>query len=272
MSVLVGKKLKEKLKAPPDQRLYVTPILEDDQIKQSGIDLRLGNQFIVFRNAVLEALNPAMESRDVLLQVLRYQERVVIPFLKGSRFVLHPGQLVIGSTFEYVALPQNLEARIDSRSSFARLGLTVAGAISIAPGFKGVITLELTNHGSTPIVLYPGWPIAQLVVSETIGKAPYQSRKYLYPVGPQFSRLYEDESLRMWARPASQDIALNVKGMTCEHCVNTVKKAVSDLKGVKNVKVDLESGTVSCRLTGECATRDDVARAIAAAGYDVVHG
>ena len=199
MSVLVGKSLKKRVEERnQSSRLYITPILEESQIQQSGIDLRLGNQFIVTRNAVMGALDASVGSGELKTQILKYQERVVLPFF-GTRFVLHPGQLVLGSTFEYVALPDDLEARIDGRSSFARLGLTIAGAVSIAPGFKGVITLELANHHNTPIVLYPGWRIAQLVVSETDGTAPYAGQKYVCPIAPQFSRLSGDKSLHIWA-------------------------------------------------------------------------
>jgi len=198
MSVLVGDELEGRLRADGVKRLYVIPMLEPAQLRPSGIDLRLGNQFIVARNAVMSALDLSAKSPEVRKQILQYQERMVFPFLSGKPFVLHPGQLVLGSSFEYIALPLDLEARIDGRSSLARLGLTVAGALSIAPGFKGVITLELANHGNTPLVLHPGLIIAQLVVSGTQGEAPYSAR-YLYPIGPQFSKLAEDKHLSIWA-------------------------------------------------------------------------
>ena len=209
--VLVGDELRARIhESDFGRRLFIVPILADWQIQQSGVDLRLGNQFIVTRNARIGAIDPSQDSAEVKMAVLKYQERVIVPFFSGEAFVLHPGQLVLGSTFEYVCLPDDVEARIDGRSSFARLGLTIAGAVSIAPGFKGVITLELANHHHTPLVLFPGWPIAQLVLSETKGSAPYKGKKYVCPIGPQFSRLStdaSDKSLRMWSEPVSLHVA-----------------------------------------------------------------
>ena len=99
MGVLVGEELSARLTADLGDRLYVIPILDNEQIQQSGVDLRLGNQFIVARNAVMGELDPS-KWYGAKAQVLKYQERVVIPFLSGRPFVLHPGQLVLGSTFE----------------------------------------------------------------------------------------------------------------------------------------------------------------------------
>ena len=53
-------------------------------------------------------------------------------------------------------------AYVVGRSSWGRLGLIVATAIGVHPGFAGPLTLELRNLGETPLRLYPGQPIAQL--------------------------------------------------------------------------------------------------------------
>ncbi len=62
---------------------------------------------------------------------------------------------------------------------------------------------------------------------------------------------------------------LNVSGMSCQHCVARVKKAVSKLDGVTNVEVDLASGAVAVDAAEGRATREQVAAAIVDAGYDV---
>jgi dCTP deaminase len=78
-------------------------------------------------------------------------------------FVIHPGEFVLGRTEEWVELPDDLVARIEGKSSLGRLGLIVhATAGFVDPGFKGTLTLEITNLTRVPIVLWPGKPIAQL--------------------------------------------------------------------------------------------------------------
>lgn len=171
--------------------LIVTPILSQRQIGEASVDVRLGNQFIVFKThrfGIFQAFGPSST-----FQPRRIQERQVIPF--GGRLMLHPGVLVLSCTFEYVSIPGCLECQVEGRSSWARLGLQVATANSIEPGFKGVITLELSNVATVPLELMPGIRIAQLVFRkvEPVVENPYSGkRKYRCPIGPEFSRLQED--------------------------------------------------------------------------------
>jgi copper chaperone len=58
-----------------------------------------------------------------------------------------------------------------------------------------------------------------------------------------------------------------VVGMTCEHCVLSVRAEVSEVGGVSAVAVDLESGRVA--VTGEGFSDDDVRAAVDEAGYEV---
>ncbi|MDI6794898.1 MAG: dCTP deaminase [bacterium] len=170
--------------------LVVTPILSPKQIGDASIDVRLGNQFIVFRAHRFGIFDPFGKSdRDPR----KIQERQVMRF--GERFVLHPGVLILGCTFEYISMPNNLECQVEGRSSWARLGLQIATANSIEPGFKGVATLELSNVGTVPLTLMPGIRIAQLVFRDADPPIPNPycgMRKYRCPVGPEFSRLDED--------------------------------------------------------------------------------
>jgi copper chaperone len=62
---------------------------------------------------------------------------------------------------------------------------------------------------------------------------------------------------------------LKVKGMSCQHCVMSVTKALSQLDGVKNVQVDLAKGEVRFDNTKNVAT-DRIQKAISDAGYEVV--
>ena len=85
---------------------------------------------------------------------------VFVPF--GKQFVLHPDQFVLGSTLEYLGLPSDMQGSVEGRSSWGRLGLIIATATGVNPGYRGVVTLELRNIGEVPIQLWPGWGIAQI--------------------------------------------------------------------------------------------------------------
>src|SRR5207245_159294 len=124
--------------------------------------------------------------------VRRFQAPVVKTF--GEAFVLHPHHLVLGVTFEFLALPAGIAAVVVSRSSFGRVGLIVATAIYVHPLWKGCLTLELANYGEIPLELPCGAPIAQLVFlhatqidqAQTTG----QTRK-ASPIRPEFARLQQ---------------------------------------------------------------------------------
>jgi copper chaperone len=64
---------------------------------------------------------------------------------------------------------------------------------------------------------------------------------------------------------------LNVKGMSCQHCVMSVTKALSQLEGIKNVQVDLAKGEVRFDNTKEVAS-NRIEKAISDAGYEIIHG
>jgi len=153
-----------------------------------------GSTFIVFRTHALQGYNLLEAPAEPLTQM---QERRIVKF--GESFVLHPNMLTLGATFEYVHMPVDLECQIEGRSSWARLGLQIATANSVEPGFKGVLTLELTNVGTIPLTLWPGVRIAQLVFRRA--EPPLEpvdagtARKYRCPVGPEFSKLDTDRDI-----------------------------------------------------------------------------
>jgi dCTP deaminase len=198
MSTLTGERLRERLRA--HDGLVITPLLSSAQVGQASIDVRLGNQFIVFRMHTFGSFAEKMDPRQI-------QERLVLRF--GAKFVLHPGMLALGATLEYVSVPLDLEAQVEGRSSWARLGLEVATASTVEPGFKGTITLELSNVGSVPLELYPGVRIGQLVFHDAQPTciAYGTKRKYLCAVGPEFSRLLEDEDGKTFRRRPTGDVS-----------------------------------------------------------------
>jgi dCTP deaminase len=164
-----------------------------------SVDVRLGTEFVIIQHTSLHHIDPTVRAQ-LKEKIGKYQERVRVGF--GEQFVLHPNQLVLGSTLEYVGLPSDLAAVVVGRSSWGRLGVIIATATSVAPGFKGVITLELINGGQVPLILYPGIRIAQLVIEKTTSQASYSGR-YDFPTGPQFSRIHEDKDMDFWGKRTS---------------------------------------------------------------------
>jgi len=195
-------KLKERLNYENlDGAIVVTPILDrDTQIGSCGIDLRLGKQFIVFNENIQDVFSFDIEKGE---NINVYQDEIVLAV--GSPIIIHPGKVIIASTFEYVSIPDDLECQVEGRSSWARLGLVIATASTIEPGFKGMITLELSNIGKIPITLYPGLRIAQLIfhtiesadqeaysLADEKSKQNYE-KKYIFNIGPKSSEILRDK-------------------------------------------------------------------------------
>lgn len=146
--------------------------LELGMIQPSSIDVRLDKFFRVFDNHKYPHIDPAADQSDLTR---------AIEVDGGETFVLHPGEFVLGSTYETVTLPDDIAARLEGKSSLGRLGLlTHSTAGFIDPGFSGHVTLELANVATLPIKLYPGMKIGQLCFFRLSSAAehPYGSQKY----------------------------------------------------------------------------------------------
>jgi len=141
-------------------------------VQPSSVDVRLDRFFRVFENHRYPHIDPADEQPDLT--------RLVEP--DGAEpFILHPGEFVLGSTYELVSLPDDVAARLEGKSSLGRLGLlTHSTAGFIDPGFSGHVTLELSNVATLPIKLWPGMKVGQLCFFRLSSPAehPYGSAKY----------------------------------------------------------------------------------------------
>jgi dCTP deaminase len=134
-------------------RVVIEP-WDETMVQPASVDLRLGPSFRVFHNHRITAIDLADPPRNLT-------EHVEVD--DDESFVIHPGEFVLGRTQEHVELPDDIVARIEGKSSLGRLGLIVhATAGFVDPGFKGTLTLEITNLTRVPIILWPGKPIAQL--------------------------------------------------------------------------------------------------------------
>jgi len=196
MSILTKDIILKTMTQPLEQRLIVTPILDQKQIGESSVDVRLGNEFILIKKRAIKSFDIS-QIDDIKNQVSGYQEKIRIEMQR--EFILHPNQFALASTLEYIVLPNNIACYVIGRSSWGRLGLIIATATAISPGFKGCVTFEMVNIGEAPLVLFPGLRIAQLVFHHTDGISKYDGR-YLCPTGPQFSKIHLDEELKYWVK------------------------------------------------------------------------
>ena len=149
-------------------RIVIDP-WDPELVQPASVDLRLGDSFRVFHNHRTAAID-LREPPTNLTEEVR--------LAGGEPFVIHPGEFVLGRTQEYVEIPDDVVARIEGKSSLGRLGLIVhATAGFVDPGFKGSLTLEITNLTRVPIKLYPGLLIAQLsfMALDAPAERPYGS-------------------------------------------------------------------------------------------------
>ena len=134
-------------------RIQLDP-LTDSMIQPSSVDVRLERMFRLFDNHKYAHIDPSVPQPDLTRLVEVDPE---------EPFVLHPGEFVLGATYEAVTLPHDVAARLEGKSSLGRLGLlTHSTAGFIDPGFTGQVTLELSNMATLPIKLWPGSKVGQL--------------------------------------------------------------------------------------------------------------
>ena len=152
--------------------------------------MKVSNLFRVFRNHTAAVLDVKKDLTDLT---------ELVEVADGDSFMLHPGEFVLGSTLERVAVPTDLVARVEGKSSLGRLGLVIHSTAGfIDAGFDGHVTLELANLANLPITLYPGMKIGQISFIKMTSPAekPYGSgakgSKYQGQRGPTPSRYFEN--------------------------------------------------------------------------------
>lgn len=173
-----------------DGTLIIDPI-EPQQVQPASVDVRLGDEFLVFRNHTADVIDPFDIPQDLM-------DLVKVP--EGTAFVLHPGEFVLGTTVEAIGLPDDIVSRVEGKSSLGRAGLLIhATAGFVDPGWqRGQITLELSNVATLPIRLWPGMKIGQLSfhLLDAPAERPYGhpelGSKYSGQTGPVASRYQQN--------------------------------------------------------------------------------
>jgi dCTP deaminase len=183
MSGLSDRSIREQIE---QGRLKVDPY-DPALVQPASLDMRLDRFFMVLRRHKLVAIDPYVQNDSMVWTEVAPNEA----------FILHPGEFVLGSTYERIELPDDLIARVEGKSSLGRLGLLVhitAGFID--PGFRGHITLEFSNAMPVPIKLWPGMNVAQMSLTwlDQPAERPYGqaglNSKYKDQRGPTASRYY----------------------------------------------------------------------------------
>ncbi len=165
----------------------------DIQLGPASIDFCLGEEVRVFNHHTNPHVDPRKpETFHNLTQTSNMAE--------DRPFVLQPNQFILGITLEEIGLPEDIGARIEGRSSWGRLGLIVHSTAGyIDPGFEGRLTLEISNIGMLPILLYPKTRICQIAFETLSSPAekPYfkkKDSKYFGDKSPEESRIHKDKS------------------------------------------------------------------------------
>jgi dCTP deaminase len=184
--ILSDRTIREELAAG---RIVIEPLAEG-YIQPSSVDLTLDRYFRVFRNHTMRVID-VKEDQEELTELVEIKDDDV--------FILHPGEFVLGSTAERVALPDDLVARLEGKSSLGRLGLLIHSTAGfVDAGWDGHLTLELSNVANLPITLYPQMKIGQISFLQmtTPAENPYGSSKvgskYKGQRGPTPSRYFEN--------------------------------------------------------------------------------
>jgi dCTP deaminase len=176
------------IKSEIDKKRVVLEPCDLNMIQPSSVDVRLDRLFRTFENHKYAHIDPAENQPELTREV---------GVASNEAFILHPGEFVLGSTYEVITLPDDIAGRLEGKSSLGRLGLlTHSTAGFIDPGFSGHVTLELSNVATLPIKLWPGMKIGQLCLfrlespaEHPYGSAVYGSR-YQGQRGPTPSKAY----------------------------------------------------------------------------------
>ncbi|MHB1486982.1 MAG: dCTP deaminase [Acidimicrobiales bacterium] len=170
-------------------RIVIEPF-DESCVQPSSVDLHVDRFFRLFRNHSMRVID-VKEDQEELTELVEVRD--------GDALILHPGEFVLGSTAERVALPADLVARLEGKSSLGRLGLLIHSTAGfVDAGWDGHLTLELSNVANLPITVYPGMKIGQIsfLRMTTPAEHPYGSSavgsKYQHQRGPTPSRYFEN--------------------------------------------------------------------------------
>ncbi len=184
--VLSDKTIREEL----DKGRIVIDPLDESCIQPASVDVHLDRKLLVFRNSRRAYI-------DIHEDLEGLTELEEIP--DDQPFILHPGEFILGSTLENIAIPADLVGRLEGKSSLGRIGLLIHSTAGyVDPGWNGHLTLELSNVSNLPVTLYYGMKIGQIsflrltTPADRLYGSEELGSKYQGQTEPTASRLYRD--------------------------------------------------------------------------------
>ena len=166
--------------------IVIKPFPPKSRFSGASIDLTLWDEIRVFNTLKCPFIDYRLteEDSDYLVKVTD-----PVKLDPNTPLILHPGKVIICSTIEWVEVPGDLCAELHGRSSLARIGILPHTAGKIDPGWKGRLTLEVSNVSEIPVALYPGVAICQIVFHELSSPADLSYKgavsRYQGQMGPR---------------------------------------------------------------------------------------
>ncbi|BFI73595.1 dCTP deaminase, dUMP-forming [Nanoarchaeota archaeon] len=199
--ILNDRKIKEYIKSG---KIVVDPF-DEEMIGPASLDIRLGYKFRVFKTIDKEVIDikdynddiyTRIDTENYTIHVGKYSDLYIIK-KDNIPIIIHPGEFILASVYEYIQLPNDIVGQIHGRSSIGRLGLIIhTSAGYIDPGYKGYLTLEIINVNKIPIKLYPKTKVAQIVFFDTepveVSYSERKSSKYAGEEGATQSLISKD--------------------------------------------------------------------------------
>lgn len=186
--VLSDRTIKEEI---TKERIVIKP-LDDKNIQPASVDVHLDRSILVFKNSRL----PYIDIREDMTDLTDAQD-----IQDDVPFILHPGEFVLGSTLEYISIPDDIVARLEGKSSLGRIGLLIHSTAGyVDPGWKGHLTLELSNVANLPITLYYDMKIGQIsflrltAPADNLYGSSALGSKYQGQTAPTASKIHQEYS------------------------------------------------------------------------------
>ena len=197
------------------ESLVITPLLcgvGEDIFDADSVDLRLGSYFLLPKTLDRPYFSPDRSSATSL------HDRVHVPL--GEFLVVPAHQTVLGATLEFIKMPSDVSGQVLTKSSVARTFIVVETAPWIHPQYRGCLTLEIANVSNTPVLLYPGRPICQLVMMRHAASAKsVEAESTAVPQedvdveGNYFGPVYPEAP--KFANPEDDLLKIGIKHVTC---------------------------------------------------------
>ncbi len=204
MGLITRNEILDSLSSNDPDSLFIDPLLENSQIGNVTVDLRLGYDFMVSILTRKPSIDIGVTENIPHRAIGSYFQETRREI--GEKFVVYPNQVVLATTIEYVSLPKEIYGDVISRSSYTRLGLPINTMIQ--PGFRGCVPIELFNHGNSPVELVVGCRICQIRFFKIENNETYlqegNPRKYFGNTRPTVSAAdYDPELIKLNKLPKS---------------------------------------------------------------------